>query len=103
MTAAALLPANAFDCPRIEKFVFSRPPDPARNTPGVFTNKSCVSRIDAWRSVSALNAVTETGVDCRLSDTRRAVTTMSSVAPALCDTSLAEEVCDMAAEDNAAI
>src|SRR3546814_13510089 len=61
MTAAALLPANAFDWPRMEKFVFSRPPDPARNTPGVLINKSWVSRMEDWRSMSPLNAVTDTG------------------------------------------
>src|SRR3546814_9247694 len=61
MTAAALLPANAFDWPRMEKFVFSRPPDPARNTPGVLINRSWVSRMEDWRSMSPLNAVTDTG------------------------------------------
>src|SRR3546814_13330457 len=79
MTAAALLPANAFDWPRMEKFVFSRPPDPARNTPGVLINRSWVSRMEDWRSISPLNAVTDTGVDWMFSAVRRAVTTMSSM------------------------
>src|SRR3546814_11405529 len=79
MTAAALLPANAFDWPRMEKFVFSRPPDPARNTPGVLINRSWVSRMEDWRSMSPLNAVTDTGVDWMFSAVWRAVTTMSSM------------------------
>src|SRR3546814_10505663 len=63
----------------MEKFVFSRTPDPARNTPGVLINRSWVSRMEDWRSMSPLNAVTDTGVDWRFSAVRRAVTTMWSM------------------------
>jgi hypothetical protein len=41
--------------------------------------RSLVCRIPDSRSISLLNAVTETGVDWMLSSDRRAVTTISSV------------------------
>src|SRR3546814_5167085 len=97
LTAAALLPANAFDWPHMEKFVFSRPPDPARNTPSVLINRSWVSRMEDWRSMSPLNAVTDTGVDWMFSAVRRAVTTMSSMTALLATgAGSALSVCDCA-------
>src|SRR3546814_4905643 len=99
MTAAALLPANAFDWPRMEKFVFSRPPDPARNTPGVLINRSWVSRMEDWRSMSPLTAVTDTGVDWLFSAVRRAVPTMSSMTALMAPgAGSALSVCDCAVE-----
>src|SRR3546814_1860399 len=78
MTAGALFPAWAFDCPRICKTVFTRDEDPMRKTPGVFTIRSSVEDTLAARRLSCVNATTETGTDWRRSSVRRAVTTMSS-------------------------
>src|SRR3546814_12783534 len=81
----------------MEKFVFSRPPDPARNTPGVLINRSWVSRMEDWRSISPMNAVTDTGVDWMFSAVRRAVTTMSSMTALLAPgAGSALSVCDSA-------
>src|SRR3546814_4573090 len=42
-------------------------------------NRAWGSRMEDWRSMSPLNAVTDTGVDWMFSAVRRAVTTMSSM------------------------